>query len=107
MREVDRAARLEHRGERIARYRIAVALDGRERGDLGGVRPHEAATARKPGVTGSKRVPDGVVEQGRYFRSIVTLFITTSVTGRSCAPTRTLPIFLTTSIPSSTTPKMV
>ena len=105
MREVD-GARSENRGELIPRQRVAVALDGRERGDLGGVRPHEAATARKAGVAGSERVPDGVVEQRPYFRSIVTLLMTTSVTGRSCAPMRTLPIFRTTSMPSSTTPKM-
>src|SRR5688572_21060750 len=38
-------------------------------------------------------------------RSIVTLFITTGVTGRSCRPVATPPIRCTTSSPSTTSPK--
>jgi hypothetical protein len=45
----------------------------------------------------------------RYFatRSIVTVFMTTGVSGRSFAPVLTLPIFFTTSRPSTTSPKIV
>src|SRR6185436_8296389 len=41
---------------------------------------------------------------GHQARSMVTLFITTGVTGRSCRPVGTAPIFLTTSSPSTTSP---
>ena len=45
-----------------------------------------------------------VVGQRQATRSIVTVFMTTGVTGRSCRPVGTEPIFFTTSRPETTSP---
>src|SRR5262245_21710357 len=82
-----------------------------ERGNVPACRPlEELVELRLTGAFPASRAPFrrravSGVRGHQAVRSIVTLLMTTGVTGRSCRPVGVAPIFFTTSSPSTTSPK--